>query len=209
MTPAISEAQRSALYAVRRRGEATVDGLAASLGISASGARQHLASLHGLGLVEESRATRPRGERGRPPQVWHTTRAADALFPKAYGELTNELLGYLDDDTVTTVFIRRRDGRIGNADRRLARCRSFDAKVTELARILDEDGYLATAERLDRQTWMIAEHNCAISAVASTQPLACSSELEFLQAALPDATVERTSHMVAGAPRCAYRITRL
>jgi hypothetical protein len=35
---------------------------------------------------------------------------------------------------------------------------------------------------------------------------ACSSELAFLRAVLPDATVERVSHTLAGGRHCAYRI---
>ena len=52
------------------------------------------------------------------------TERADALFPKAYGELTNELLGYAaeaDSGLVDTLFSRRRDQRIRNATERLAR----------------------------------------------------------------------------------------
>jgi predicted ArsR family transcriptional regulator len=205
--PAVTDAQRSVLYVLRRRGEATVEEVARALDVTPSGARQHLATLSEVGLVE-STALRRDGDRGRPALVWRTTSRADSLFPTAYGELTNELLGYLDDETVTSVFIRRRDGRVANARARLDRKRGLGAKVDELARILDEDGYLATCEQVDRDTWMVVEHNCAIQSVARTQPHACRSEIEFLRAALPGTTIERTSHIVSGEPCCAYRITR-
>jgi DeoR family suf operon transcriptional repressor len=206
--PAVSSAQRSVVTTIRRRGEATVDEIAATLDMTPSGARQHLAALSDAGLVESAPTSRPTGGRGRPPQVWRTTAAADPLFPKAYGELTNELLGYLDDATVTDVFIRRRDNRVEDALPRLARCRSLGAKVTELAAILDRDGYLADSTQVERDTWLITEHNCAIQAVATTRPQACRSELEFLRTVLPEAEIERTSHIVAGQPCCAYRVVR-
>jgi DeoR family transcriptional regulator, suf operon transcriptional repressor len=78
--------------------------------------------------------------------------------------------------------------------------------VEELARILDEDGYLATAEKLSPGVWCISEHNCAIWAVAQRYGQACTSEIEFIRAVLPEASVERILHMVAGAARCAYEI---
>ena len=53
--------------------------------------------------------------------------------------------------------------------------------MEELTRILDEDGYLADAERLDDGSWRIVEHNCAILGVAARYGQACSSELEFLR----------------------------
>jgi len=42
--------------------------------------------------------------------------------------------------------------------------------------------------------------------VAQRYGLACSTELEFLQEALPDATVERVAHRIAGGHVCAYEI---
>src|SRR5207244_8614604 len=101
---------------------------------------------------------------------------------------------------------RRREHRIVNAQARRARKKGLGARVEELARILDEDGYLATAEKLSPGVWCISEHNCAIWAVAQRYGQACTSEIEFIRAVLPEASVERILHMVAGAPRCAYEI---
>jgi DeoR family suf operon transcriptional repressor len=161
----------------------------------------------GLVAATEMPAESPR--RGRRTLRYAVTPAADTLFPKAYGELTNELLGYLADTDagmLNDLFAKRRQHRIVNAQARLARKRGLGAKVEELARILDEDGYLATAEKLSPGVWCISEHNCAIWAVAQRYGQACTSEIEFIRAVLPEASVERILHMVAGAPRCAYEI---
>jgi DeoR family suf operon transcriptional repressor len=133
---------------------------------------------------------------------------AEALFPRAYGELTNQLLGYLPSAAVARAFQQRRDHRIDAARARLERQPTFAAKVAELAKILDEDGYLAVPEELPDGSFRIAERNCAIFAVAREHPLACSTELEFLRAALPEAEIERVSHMIAGAHACCYEIRR-
>lgn len=206
--PPITEAQRAVLYALRRRGEATVDQLAAALGLTVSAIRQHLAVLATAGLVASSDAPRVEGRRGRPIQVHHVTAAAEPLFPKAYGELTNQLLGYLDAESVTQVFLRRRDDRIGAARERLATRATFAERVAELAAILDEDGYLASFEPDGPDGFRVTEHNCAILSVAREHPHACSSEIDFIRAVLPEATVERTTHMVAGAHSCTYEIRR-
>jgi DeoR family transcriptional regulator, suf operon transcriptional repressor len=206
--PPITEAQRTVLYALRRRGEATVEQLAESLGITVSAVRQHLAALTDAGLVASTEAPRAPGQRGRPTQLHHLTADADPLFPKAYGELTNQLLGYLDEGSVQQVFIRRRDDRITSGRARLAGKASFAARVRELAAILDEDGYLASFEQVGRDRFVVTEHNCAILSVAREHPHACSSEIEFIRAVLPEATVERTTHMVAGAHSCTYEIRR-
>lgn len=206
--PPVTEAQRAVLYALRRRGEATVEQLAETLAITVSAVRQHLAVLAEMGLVASTDAPREAGRRGRPTQLHHLTTAADPLFPKAYGELTNQLLGYLDDESVQQVFIRRRDDRVTAGRARLAGKRSFAARVRELATILDEDGYLASFESVGRDRFRVTEHNCAILSVARAHPHACSSEIDFIRSVLPEATVERTTHMVAGAHACTYEIRR-
>jgi DeoR family transcriptional regulator, suf operon transcriptional repressor len=208
--PAVSERQREVLYALKRRGEATIEELADSLDMTPSGARQHLLALLEVGLVAVREEPRPAGQRGRPMHRYAPTSAAEDLFPKAYGELTNELLGYLDEHDSTVIdkiFARRRDERIANATRRLAGKDTLAKKVAELTRILDADGYLATWEKLSGGAFRIIEHNCAIFAVAQRYGSACSSELAFIRTVLPDATVERVSHMVQGARHCAYEIT--
>jgi DeoR family transcriptional regulator, suf operon transcriptional repressor len=206
--PPVTAAQRSVLYALRRRGEATVADVARSLEMTVSGARQHLTALVAADLVEVGSATRSPGQQGRTEQVYRVAPAAEALFPRAYGELTNQLLAHVPAGAVTEAFEHRRDDRIAGARARLERVRGFRAKVTELARILDEDGYLASVEPVGRDVYRVAERNCAIFAVAEQHPQACSTELEFLRAALPEAQIDRVTHMMAGHHSCSYEVRR-
>jgi DeoR family suf operon transcriptional repressor len=194
--------------ALKHAGEATAEQLAGELGVTVSAVRQQLDALYVDGLV----AWRPvaRG-RGRPAHVYHLTRAAEPLFPKAYGGLTTELLGYVadaDPGLVDDIFDRRRQRRLEGAQARLAGLGDdLPARVAELARILDEDGYLASWEALPDGSFRIVEHNCAVLDVAERYGQACSSEIAFLRQALPDARVERVSHMIGGAHSCAYEVT--
>ncbi|HTN80291.1 MAG TPA: ArsR family transcriptional regulator [Acidimicrobiales bacterium] len=204
----LPEGRRAVLYALRRRGQATATDIARQLHMTPSGARQHLAALVDEGLAEATEQPRPAGQRGRPQLEYTVTDKADGLFPKAYGELTNELLGYVadtDSGLVDTLFQRRRDERVRNAEQRLVRCRGLKAQVSELTRILDDDGYLATWEAIPGG-YRIVEHNCAIWAVAQRYGQACTSEIDFIRSVLPDASVERVQHMVAGAAHCAYEV---
>ena len=210
--PALPAGRRAVLYALRRRGEASAEQIADQLEMTVSGARQHLSALTRDVLVEATETSTQEPKRGRRPLIYAATAAADALFPKAYGELTNELLGYVegtDPTLLDALFAQRREHRISNACTRLAAKRGLRAKVAELTRILDEDGYLATFEKVSPDVYLIVEHNCAIWAVAQRYGQACTSELEFIRAALPEATVERVQHMVAGARRCAYEVRRV
>jgi DeoR family suf operon transcriptional repressor len=203
----VSEARRAVLYALRRRGQATVEQIAEQLGMTVSGARQHLTALVGDGLV--GAVEMPSTGRGRRALLYSVTAEADGLFPKAYGELTNELLGYVGDSDpalLDALFQRRRQERRRNALARLGTKRTLGAKVAELTRILDEDGYLATHERVGPGVYRIVEHNCAIWAVAQRYGQACTSEVDFIRDVLDGARVERVAHMVAGERHCAYEI---
>jgi DeoR family suf operon transcriptional repressor len=203
---ALPATRRALLTAVKRRGEARATELAGDLGITVSAIRQHLAGLGADALVDH------RDERsgpGRPKRLYRLTERGDELFPRTYGELTTELLAYAeeeDPELVERLFERRRQRRVERAKARLAG-RPFGDQIEELTRILDEDGYLADSEALPDGTYRIVEHNCAILAVAMRYGHACGTELSFIREVLPDATVERVAHQLAGARTCAYEIT--
>jgi DeoR family suf operon transcriptional repressor len=202
----LSASRQDLLLALKKAGEARAEALAETLGVTVSAVRQQLDTLEQEGLVTRREE---RGGRGRPKHHFCLTRQAEGFFPKAYGGLTNELLGYVTDadpDLVDQIFERRRQRRVDQAVARLEG-RDFAGRVAELARILDEDGYLADFEALPDGTFRITEHNCAVLDVAERYGGACSSEISFLREAMPDARIERVSHMIAGAHSCAYVVT--
>ncbi len=210
ITPALDEmapTRRAILVRLRARGEAGAAELADALGITPGAARQQLRPLVAAGWVTH-RDLRPGP--GRPRRRYRLAPAAAALFPQAYGELAVELLSHLSDEDAQLVeraFERRGRARTAAARERLAEVGSgLEARLAELARILDEQGYMATIGRDDDGALLLTERNCAILAVAREHRCACASELSFLRELLPDATVERVAHVMAGASSCSYRV---
>jgi DeoR family suf operon transcriptional repressor len=203
----VSGPRRSLLLALKRAGEARAEALAETLGVTVSAVRQQLEGLTAEGLVTHRLERRGRG---RPTHLYRLERAAEPLFPKTYGGLTNELLGYIGDADpamVDDLFERRRLRRVEGARARLAAVGlGFAERVAELARILDDDGYLADFEALADGSFRIVEHNCAVLDVAERYGQACSSEIAFLREVMPDARIDRMSHMIAGAHACAYAV---
>jgi DeoR family transcriptional regulator, suf operon transcriptional repressor len=201
--------RRAILNLLKRQGPCTAAEVAAALSLTTAAIRLQLAHLEEDGLLEHTEAETPARGRGRPSHAYHLSPAAEALFPKRYGDLTTELLGYLggpDGEQVDALFEQRRQRRVDGALPRLANL-SFDEQVAALTAILDEDGYLADAERLDDGSWRVTEHNCAILTVAHGFSQACSSELSFIRQALPGARVERVAHLMDGAHVCAYVVS--
>jgi DeoR family transcriptional regulator, suf operon transcriptional repressor len=202
---ALPATRRSILLHLRASGEAGAEDLARLLGITPGAVRQQLRPLVDDGWLEH-RDLRPGP--GRPRRRYRLSARAAALFPQSYGELAVEVLGHVADEDAALVeraFARRRDARVTAAHDRLAvRGPDLGERVAELARILDEQGYMATAAPARDGTLLLTENNCAILAVARRHPCACSSELEFLREALPDADVERVRHIARGDAACAY-----
>ena len=197
--------RRQLLEVLKRRGEARAEELAEALSVTVSAARQHLAALQAASLVAHREL---KGTPGRPKHVYYLTPAAEELFPKSYYEFATDLLEFVGKeapDLLARLFEKRRLARLGRTRERLVG-KSFDARLAEIAAILDEDGYLAAIERQDDGAYVLQEHNCAILDVARVSKIPCASEIDFLREALPDATVERVAHMLGGQHRCAYRI---
>src|SRR5439155_26478259 len=91
----IGGSRRDILDVLKKRGEASADELASELRMTVSGVRQQLAALGGDGLVTHRRV---KGGPGRPRHLFLLSPAAESFFPKTYSELTNELLGYIEDE---------------------------------------------------------------------------------------------------------------
>jgi predicted ArsR family transcriptional regulator len=201
----LPDTRRAILEALKRRGEAETETISTLLGITCSGARQHLHALEHDGLLTHHH---DRDGRGRPKHIYSLTSAGDALFPRNYVDLTNELLDYVaaeDPALLQRIFDKRAQRRLDRARDRTSGL-GFRERVRLAAQILDEDGYLADFTESADGSFVITEHNCAVLAVARKHHHACSTELDFLQALLPEADVTRIAHRIAGGHICAYEV---
>jgi len=217
------------LFELKSRGPQPAATLAAALAITPMGAHKLLARLEAQGLVEaggedellsqpaagrreneQDRGIVP-GRVGRPRKLWSLTAAGHGRFPDRHGDLTVQLIqqaravfGEAGLDQLIAAREKDSEQRYRAA---LARCRTTGDRVRELARLRAEEGYMARAERVGRD-WVLVEDHCPICAAAQSCQGFCRSELALFQRCLgPGLQVERTEHLLAGARRCAYRIS--
>jgi DeoR family suf operon transcriptional repressor len=196
--------------ALKRRGEASVDDIAEAMAVTPSAARQHLAARRSAGLVATRQQRGRPGNPGRPADLYHSTHEGETLFAQAIGDLSVELLGFLEEEDphlVSRVFERRQERHVEHVRGQLEG-KNLDEKVAALAGILDGEGYMAEVDQLPDETYRVTLCNCAIWPVASLYGAACSTELEFLRAVFPEADVQRVEHKVAGAHVCGYLLGR-
>ena len=198
----------SLLFQIKTAGPAQADGLAGRLGISPQAVRQQLDRLLEAGLVcYEDRAAGP----GRPKRFWSLTEQGEARFPDSHAQLT---LGLIDavraefgDAGLERLIARREREMEAGYGTALAGDATLAERIAALAALRAAEGYMARWLAAE-DGYLLIEDHCPICAAAQACQGFCRSELALFQAVLgPGCRVERTDHLLAGARRCAYRIT--
>lgn len=92
--------------------------------------------------------------------------------------------------------------------RAMAPAKTLEARLARLTDLRAAEGYMAEWSRLPDGAWLLVENHCPICAAATVCQGFCRAELDLFRSALgPGVEVERTDHILAGARRCAYRIS--
>lgn len=82
-------------------------------------------------------------------------------------------------------------------------------QIERLAQLRSDEGYMAEV-RLLPDGFMLIENHCPICTAATSCQQFCKTELDVFQRLFEDkAVVTRTDHLLAGARRCAYKITAI
>jgi predicted ArsR family transcriptional regulator len=177
---------RGRIVLLLRRASATVDDLASALGLTDNAVRSHLTALERDGLIEQT-SLRPSG--AKPAFVYSLTDEAEALFPKAYVAVLDELLGVLQDrvppDLASDVL--RETGR------RLAEGRAVADDVDQVSTavsVLEELGGLIEVETSNGQVTLHGS-SCPIAQVVPGHPRACDIAAELLSQVIGAPVVER------------------
>jgi predicted ArsR family transcriptional regulator len=210
MTTADTKTADAVLFQLKSLGEAQAETVAIRLGISVQAVRQRLDRLLAENLVEFTDQARGRG---RPRRVWSLTARAISLFPDTHAQLTVDLIGTIRSELGEKAFdrlLRRRAGEIAASYRqRLAGERDMPGKLTALAEMRSAEGYMARLEEVPDDGYLLVEDHCPICAAAITCQGFCSIELEVFKGLLDEGwQIERQDHLLSGARRCTYRITR-
>ena len=192
---------------LKTQGPLTAKVLAKELALTTMGVRQHMLALEESGDVEfeDVKATR-----GRPTRYWSLTQQSNEHFADRHDELTVQLI-----DSVIAVFgedgleklIAERESSSMKAYR-LALADQFgvEEKLSKLATLRSNEGYMATIVSENDFFWLLENH-CPICAAATKCQNFCRSELQLFQHLLSDvAQVTREEHIIEGARRCAYKV---
>lgn len=204
----MQDTRRKILQLLKLKGGMTADELSQTLKITSMGVRRHLITLERDGLIQYK--TEQRGM-GRPSYVYALTELGDELFPRTYPQLVNSFLDAvkaLDGDKGLERIFRKRTEWLEAQYRARLNDKDLEAQVKGLAQIRTEEGYMASFEKLDENTFILREHNCAICQIARHCSQACSYEVELFRRVFKGAEVAREKHIMRGDLTCTYVIRR-
>jgi len=192
------------LVELKKSQPATAKDLATKFAVSANAIRRHLKELEAEGLVRYSRENRGSGA---PTYTFCLSDNGEALFPTQYGQVLADVLNQLAKTggrgMVKQVFADRFREHAARIRAEMPGA-SLEEKVKAVAGLLSDQGFMA-AWSTDDGAFRLAEHNCAVRAVAEAFPEICAAEKEFLSDVL-QTEVTRDSHIPEGCNSCQYSI---
>jgi DeoR family transcriptional regulator, suf operon transcriptional repressor len=193
------------MVAVKKSQPITTKELSVEFGVSTNAIRRHLKELELDGLVAYGREQRGMGA---PTFAYRLTARGEALFPNRYEDALTELLSHVEEQAgrgeVDRIFAERFRTQAEYLKLEMAD-QPVEERLQRLVRWLSDGGYMAEW-KTENGAITLAEHNCAIRAVAQRYPEICAAEARFLTDVL-SAGVERTEHITAGSNACTYAIT--
>ena len=199
------DSTRGQVVLLLRRGEATVNELAAKLGLTDNAIRAHLNTLGRDGLVEE--AGKRAGVR-KPETVYALTPEAEQLFPKAYHVLLSRLIDALrrrlSPDEVEDI-VREVGRDLAAAHSQSYEGRSFSERVQYALHVLGGMGGLAELEEWNGEL-VIQGCSCPLREAVREHPEVCRLA-ETLLTEIVGAPVQESCER-DGTPRCIFKIAR-
>jgi predicted ArsR family transcriptional regulator len=203
-----SESKKKLLYYLKVMQQAGLEELANVMKVSRMAVHKHLRLLQQRGLVE---AVEKRGHVGRPRMMYQLTSQSKTVFPKSYSAIATHALDFIErnmgKEAVKKVLHERQSELFDQYYKRF-KYLDFDKQVKELARIRDEEGYIAESKKETKSgsgKYVLLEYNCPIIHIAEKHWEACSTETELFEKLL-GADIETTHRAAKGDLICKFII---
>lgn len=199
------------MHRLKTRGPQSVKILSTQLSMTTMGVRQHLTGLEQKGYVAQTREEKQ--TRGRPVHLWKLSPTGHEQFPDSHSQVTLELINVirttLGEDSLNQLIDKRGEQIQAQYKTALDKAKGdLQSQIECLAQLRSDEGYMAEI-RLLPDGWLLIENHCPICAAAEQCQQFCKSELTMFQQLLAGiASISRIDYLLAGARRCAYKITR-
>lgn len=208
MTEIFGETRRQLLrHLLRHKSGASIDELAAAVGITRTAVRQHLAAMMRDGLVAPGMQ---RATGGRPQRLFVLTKEGSEAFPRHYSWFAQLLIEAMAEEHGSGG-LRIRLGRIAAAvvapmRKQWAPGESRRRKIEKASVLMDELGYDARMTKDSKGEPAIEADNCVFHELAMKNREVCQFDLSLLSG-LTASDVKLDECMARGGHVCRFRFT--
>ncbi len=207
----LHEKQKRVLeFLLDRKDGATLDELAAHLGITKTAAKEHVLKLESFALL--SYRDEHKGV-GRPRRHYLLSKDGHEVFPRQYSWLSNVLLAHLAEDmgpeTVSKVMRELAHKISRSMAPKLEGAHSTAELLAKVTAILNELGYRASLKQSDIRKGAILEAtNCVYHSVAKAHPELCQFDTQFIENATGGMNVKLETCIARGGSVCRFCIRK-
>ena len=205
LTQRFLDSTRGRLLALLRRGQRTVEELAAAVGLTDNAVRAHLTALERDGLVRAAGVRRGPGA-GKPATLYAIDPDAEPLFSRAYAPVLAALVETLGErlPAAESTAVMRDVGQRLAASAGTAPAGELRARVDAAAALLASLGGEVEVEQ-GAQGYTIRGCGCPLSAAVSKRPETCGVVEALLEQFIGEDVEQRCDH--GERPSCRFVVT--
>lgn len=193
---------------LRKQGQATVEELARTVGLTPMAIRHHLNVLLAENLIAVHHTKRQR-KPGRPVQVYSLTNEARKLYPQEYFQLTDllveEVARRIGQDGVLAVFSNIADRLIEDGPTLHPDSLSFEQRLDAVTDFLREKGFMVEWG-IENGRYAIHHLDCPYRQFSQQHQEVCQIDAKLIGTML-NITPKRVSCIACADARCTYVLT--
>lgn len=170
-------------FLLQNKDGATLDEIAAHLGITKTAAKEHLLKVQSHGYISFADS---KGSVGRPRRKYFLSTEGHDAFPKQYSWLSNalleELAKSLGGEGISSLMETMAETLASAMSDRLKNLKTSAERLTHINSIMNELGYQTSIKQKDiRKGAIIEATNCVYHSVAKKHPELCTFDVKFLE----------------------------
>lgn len=204
----ITSTKQKLLNILKKEGVSTIGEIMEGFTISEIAVRKHIHELEQQGFIKKNTVKQ---KLGRPYYTYELTGKGHSTFPNQYKQLPLEFLRDLEDlqgkEAVNALFTKRLE-REQDEMESAVRDHSFEEKISKIANIQNEKGYMVEVDRSEDGDYVITNYNCPIANIALEYNQVCKNEQRIFEKVFPSSEIFPQTLITKGHNFCRWVIKK-
>jgi len=204
----LTSTKQKLLNILKKDGVCTIGEIMKGFTISEIAVRKHIHELEQQGFITKNTNKQ---KLGRPYYTYQLTEKGHGTFPNQYEKLPLELLQDLEElqgkEAVNALFSKRLEREKHEMEKSIGKD-SFEEKLSKVAKIQNEKGYMVEVEESDDGDYIITNYNCPIANIASAYNQVCTNEQKVFEEVFSSSEVVSQTLITKGHNFCRWVIKK-